>query len=82
MTAPMNKDIRAGIQGALATLSDDEVLIITLAALHGVPMRELAGKSRSQEDVQALMIGSLKKLRKALAEQGLTSADLQKLFRS
>ncbi|MBM3463912.1 MAG: hypothetical protein FJX76_17595 [Armatimonadetes bacterium] len=72
----MPKDLRTAVKDSFDALDEDELKLITLAMLHGVPIRQLAS-GKAADDAQARMIGALKKLRAALDGAGCAVAQLR-----
>ncbi|MHB2017335.1 MAG: hypothetical protein ACYCW6_10355 [Candidatus Xenobia bacterium] len=65
------------VQEAFGTLDASELELLTLAMLHGVPMRELG----PVETLAGKQIAALKKLRAALAERGWPADTLKASFK-
>ncbi|HEY4000974.1 MAG TPA: hypothetical protein VGO93_19050 [Candidatus Xenobia bacterium] len=65
-----------GIEKAFHKLDPQEQALICTAVLHGVPIRDLG----PQEELQGRMINALRKLRKALTDQGLGPDVVRKLL--
>lgn len=69
------------IRGCLDGLTDEELQLVALGVIHGVPIRQLvAGSARKADDCNAMMIGALKKMRAEMETAGCGVKPLSAAF--